>query len=536
MAELYINGKVYTGNEKLEEAFVVDNGYFKFVGSNEDALRQDYDEIIDLAGKFVCPGFNDSHMHLLSYGSALMCAKLNEHTNSLKDMLDCLDNFIKDNQIPVGTWVKGRGWNQDNFTDVSRMPTRYDLDDVSKDRPIIAIRACGHAMVVNSKALELLGITKDTKQVEGGTIGFSNNEPNGQFFDNAMNLVYDNMPCPSKDELKDMILLASKALNSYGVTSSQTDDYCVYSNLDYELINEAYQELNAENKLTVRVYEQANITSLNDLKAFINKGHMTGVGDLMFKMGPLKMLGDGSLGSRTACLSIPYADDESTSGLLCFDSKTVEDMVMYAHENGMQIAIHAIGDKCLDVLLDAYEKALTKLPKDNHRHGVVHCQITRLDQLEKIKQLNLHIYAQSIFLDYDIKIVYKRVGGVLASTSYAWKTLLDGGIQVSNGTDCPVELPYALGGIECAVTRCDLHQNYGPYNPSQMFSVKEALDSYTISGAYASFEEDYKGLIKEKYLADFVVLDRNIFEVPNNEIKNIQVLKTYLGGKCIYQK
>ena len=536
MAELYINGKVYTGNEKLEEAFVVDNGYFKFVGSNEDALRQDYDEIIDLAGKFVCPGFNDSHMHLLSYGSALMCAKLNEHTNSLKDMLDCLDNFIKDNQIPVGTWVKGRGWNQDNFTDVSRMPTRYDLDDVSKDHPIIAIRACGHAMVVNSKALELLGITKDTKQVEGGTIGFSDNEPNGQFFDNAMNLVYDNMPCPSKDELKDMILLASKALNSYGVTSSQTDDYCVYSNLDYELINEAYQELNAENKLTVRVYEQANITSLDDLKDFINKGHMTGDGDLMFKMGPLKMLGDGSLGSRTACLSIPYADDESTSGLLCFDSKTVEDMVMYAHENGMQIAIHAIGDKCLDVLLDAYEKALTKLPKDDHRHGVVHCQITRADQLERIKKLKLHIYAQSIFLDYDIKIVYKRVGGVLASTSYAWKTLLDGGIQVSNGTDCPVELPYALGGIECAVTRCDLHQNYGPYNPSQMFSVKEALDSYTISGAYASFEEDYKGLIKEKYLADFVVLDHNIFEVPNNEIKNIQVLKTYLGGKCVYQK
>jgi predicted amidohydrolase YtcJ len=263
---------------------------------------------------------------------------------------------------------------------------------------------------------------------------------------------------------------------------------------------------------------------------------MTGNGDTFYRIGPLKILGDGSLGARTAYLSIPYASDSSTQGMLCFDAKIMEDMIVYAHKMGMQIAVHAIGDACLDVILDAYEKALTLYPRDDHRHGIVHMQISRKDQLERMAKLKLHSYAQTIFLDYDIHIVEECVGKELASTSYSWKSLMNMGLSVSNGTDCPVEMPNALAGMQCAITRTDRKGSVEPYLLEQAFSVKEALDSYTTQSAYASFDEKIKGKIQKDYLADFVVLDKNPFTVEASTIQDIQVLETYVAGKCVYQK
>ena len=184
-------------------------------------------------------------------------------------------------------------------------------------------------------------------------------------------------------------------------------------------------------------------------------------------------------------------------------------------------------------MLCALEKAQQKHPRDDHRHGIVHCQITRRDQLEKMARMHLHIYAQSIFLDYDTRIVEDRVGPELAATSYSWKTLKDLGATVSNGTDCPVELPFALGGIQCAVTRCTL-DGEGPYLPQEAFSVQEALDSYTAAGAYASFEENVKGRIQPGMLADFTILGENPFDVAPQEIQKIPVLSTWLGGRRIH--
>ena len=211
-------------------------------------------------------------------------------------------------------------------------------------------------------------------------------------------------------------------------------------------------------------------------------------------------------------------------------------MVGYANENGMQVAIHSIGDGVLDMILSAIEKALKEHPRKDHRHGIIHCQITREEQLQKIADLNLHVYAQAIFLDYDIHIIEDRVGKQRASTSYAWKTLMNKGVSVSNGTDCPVELPDALACMQCAVTRSTLKDHLGPYLPEEAFSVKEALDSYTIESAKGSFEENVKGLIKEGYIADFVVLGKNPFEVDVNAIKDIPVCATYLGGHEVYSK
>lgn len=284
----------------------------------------------------------------------------------------------------------------------------------------------------------------------------------------------------------------------------------------------------------MRAYEQCNFTSLQELREFAEAGNVTGSGNDFFRIGPLKMLGDGSLGSKTAYLSKPYADAPETCGIPVFCRETMEDMIGYAHEQGMQIAVHAIGDACLDWVLCAYEKALEEHPRSDHRHGIVHCQITRPDQLERIAEMGLHVYAQSIFLDYDIHIVEKRVGKELANTSYAWKTLIQNGVSVSNGSDCPVELPDVMAGIQCAVTRETLRDHLGPYQPKEAFTVQEALDSYTIRGAEGSFEEQKKGRIQPGMLADFVILGQNLFETEPEKLRDIPVVATYLGGTQLH--
>ncbi|MBR6811973.1 MAG: amidohydrolase [Oscillospiraceae bacterium] len=533
MKTVYYNGAVYTGELPLKEAFAVSDDKFVFAGSSEEALSLlcEGDEKIDLEGKFVCPGFIDSHMHILNYGLALSCARLDEHTQSLEDMIACLKQYA--DAHPSSSRISGRGWNQDYFTDVHRMPNRYDLDKVSADKPVFATRACGHAIVVNSAVIKQLGITADTPQPDGGMIGMENGEPNGLFFDSAIALVAGANTVPGKEEVKDMIKAACKSLNSYGITSCHSDDYSTFSGLSWQTVNEAYRELEESGELTVRVYEQSNFSKLEALREFVEAGNITGRGTAFFKTGPLKMLGDGSLGSRTALLSRPYADDASTSGLGVFTQEEFDTMIGYAHSAGMQTAVHAIGDACLDRVLSAVEKSLAACPRDDHRHGIVHCQITRPDQLEKIAALNMHVYAQSIFLDYDIHIVKDRVGEEMASSSYSWKTLIDKGASVSNGSDCPVELPFALGGIQCAVTRRNLKGDCGPYLENEAFSVKEALDSFTSKGAHASFEENIKGKIEPGMLADFVILGQNIFECDCLKIKDIPVNAVFVGGKKV---
>lgn len=533
MKTIFYNGKVYTGDMPLASAFVVKDGVFTFAGGDAAALAlaAEGDERVDLGGRFVCAGFNDSHMHMLGYGNALGTAELFAHTDSLEEMITYFRDFALCHSEP---WLVGRGWNQDLFKDRRRMPDRHDLDRVSAERPVIAVRCCGHAMAVNTRALEMLGITAETPAPEGGGIGIAYGTPNGQLFDNAMELVYSAMPAPDLEQVKDMLRRACRALNMYGVTSCHSDDYAAFSNLPWQTVKQAYLELEEAGELSVRVYEQCNFSDTASLEEFIRAGNVTGSGSYNFKTGPLKLLGDGALGARTALLSRPYADAPETCGLPVFDRGTIEKMIDLAHCSGMQCAVHAIGDKCLDWVLCAYEKALSKLPRGDHRHGVVHCQITRPDQLKKMADMGLHIYAQTIFLDYDSKIVRSRVGDSLAESSYNWKTLMDGGLSVSNGTDCPVERPDALRGMQCAVTRRSVDGGSEPYLPAQAFSVQEALDSYTIRGAEGSFEEGVKGRIHPGMLADFTVLSESPFDAPHDEISKIRVEATFIGGKRVY--
>ena len=536
MKHIWFNGIVYTGDEALQTAFLAEDGVFRAVGTDAEllALADRSTVCTDLQGQFVCSGFNDSHMHLVGYGASLRTARLGEHTGSLAQLLAYLRRFAAENPPRAGRFLTGRGWNQDCFADVSRMPDRHDLDSVSTEYPIMITRACGHCCAVNSRALELAGIGPGTASPEGGRIGREpDGVPDGRLYDNAIGLVSAVIPPPDREEIKEMIRAACKALNSYGVTSVQSDDYCAFRAVPFETVNAAYRELEAAGELSVRVYEQANFDDPDELQRFISAGGLTGAGSRMFRIGPLKLLGDGSLGSRTAWLSRPYADDPGTCGFPLFSAEKMAQMIRLAHAHGMQIAVHAIGDACLDQVLDALEAALREHPRSDHRHGIVHCQISRPEQLERIRRLGLHIYAQSIFLDYDNHIAEKRVGPELAASSYSWKTLMQSGVSVSNGSDCPVEPPDVMRGIECAVTRTSL-DGTGPFLPQEAFTVREALDSFTLSGAEASFEENFKGRIAPGYAADFTLLKRSPFAEDAKRLHDIRVSAAYLGGRCVF--
>lgn len=560
--KIFVSGKVYT-QSGMKEAFVVDGSRFVYAGSNEEALRYEGD-VTDLQGQFVCAGLNDSHMHLLHFGQALTLADLSSCTGSREEMLDGLRSFAAENPVEEGKWLIGLGFNQDYFSGEKRFPTCRDLDQVSTEYPIMISRACGHMCTVNSKALEIMkarGIIRggngdsngglsgdpngsfDSKRngnrnsdsVEGGSVERDERgELTGIFWENAIELVNSCIPPYTIEDMKRMLAAASRWVNRQGITSVQTDDLVTLPSVDWRLVLQAYQELKAEGRLTVRVNEQSQLTDREALQAFLDEGYTTNVGDEWFKIGPLKIIGDGSLGARSAYLLEEYADAAGQRGMVVTSLEKMVDLITLAHTHQMQVAVHAIGDGCVEQVLEAYETVLAEYPREDHRHGVVHCQIMRPEHYERFRANGIHAYVQSVFLDYDMKIVEDRVGKSVAESSYGGHSYFELGISMSNGSDAPVERPIPLNSMQCAVTRRDLACKLAPYRPQEAMTVKEALDSYTVGGAYASFEEHVKGDIREGMLADFVVLYRSPFEAEAEELAGLKVIQTWVDGRCVY--
>lgn len=537
--KIFISGIVYT-KSGMRDAFVIDQGRFVYVGNQEDAMKYGGD-VIDLEGRFVCAGFNDSHMHLLNYGYTLGCFDLSRCTDSMDHMLHSFRSF--GNKMKHPKWLVGRGFNQDYFQDGRRLPDRYDLDQVDSERPVVAVRACGHVWVVNSRALELIDLTQVSK-IEGGLVDKDENGcPLGIFRENAINLVQAQMPSYSVDDLKEIIVRAADKVNQYGITSVQSDDFCALPAVSFEMVIQAYESLVREGRLTVRVYEQCQFTDQSQFKLFLDKyrdclggekGKAQNNDAAFFKLGPLKIVGDGSLGARTACMRKPYHDAPMESGIEIYSVDELKTLISMAQKEKMSVCIHAIGDQTMEDVLDAYEAVL--VGDEDHRCGIVHCQIMTPDQYKRLARLGLYAYIQSVFLDYDQQIVKERVGRESALSSYNFRKMLDFGVNVSNGSDAPVENPNPLRGIQCAVTRKSLNGKYGPYLLDQALSVGQALDSYTYAGAKASFEETVKGDICEGMAADFTVLEQNPFKTEDKEIGKIEVYATWLNGKCVYRK
>ncbi len=540
MKDIYYNAVIYVKNGMYASAVGVEDGRIGAVGDRADMeawVKEDPAVWHDLEGRFVAPGFVDSHMHLLEYGYGLTTVDLASATSSMASMLDRVSEYMIDHGEARGGWIVGRGWNHDYFQDEKRFPNRYDLDRVTGDRPGILFRACGHVACVNSAALAAAGITRDTPQPEGGCFDVDEKgEPTGVLREYGINMVSRIIPSPGKEEIKEYILTAMKKLNAYGITSVQSDDLEAFPGVSYELVLDAYRELESQGLMTVKVYEQCLLSGMDTLRDFVSKGYRTGVGSRFFTIGPLKVFTDGSLGARTAFLSRPYADDAENPdncGISIYSQEELNEKICFASEHGLQAAVHAIGDRAMDMTIRAFEKAGTAKEGNRLRHGIVHCQITTKELLKKFQELNLHAYIQSIFLDYDNHIVEDRLGKERAADTYQFKTLLDMGVDVSNGSDAPVENPDVLAGIQCAVTRTTLDGSR-TFLPDQALSVEEALETYSSIGARASFEEDEKGMLLPGMTADFTVLAEDLRYCGPGRIKDVRVCRTFVDGICVF--
>lgn len=531
MTTAIIGGKIFIEIGKYCQGILVEDGIVKKTGTSEEILKciDDETKIIDLEGKTAVPGFNDSHVHVLSLAKVISAVHLHTAT-SPQDLIDFGKEFIVKNNVKKGDFIRGRGWNQDYFTTDKRLPTCKDLDQISTENPIIYVRACGHMMVCNSYLLKMAGITRDSEQVDGGEFYFfPDGEPNGIFSEYACDIITSFIPKLDSNQIADTLKTGFDYISQYGITSVHTHD------IQYPEIDEIVEGYRIYHKggATARVYHQCGLDTVENIISFTKKYGASGSENDFGTVGPLKMLIDGSLGARTALMRKPYADDPTTNGIFCYTDEHVDEMVKTANENGMQVAIHAIGDLGVEKVLDAYKKVSDK--ENSLRHGIVHCQITGSDLIDRIEEQNVLAYVQPIFVHYDQHIVKDRVGEELASTSYSFGSMYRRGIHTSYGTDSPVENPFPLDNIYTAVTRCDLRGN-GPYREDEKVSVEEAIDQYTRASAYASFTEDKQGTLNVGYYADLAVLDKDIFTVDPMTIKDIKVDMTILGGKIVYQR
>lgn len=514
---LYFNGKIYSNNEFCQ-AMIVEGEEIIAIG--EESLikeKHGYDAEIDLEQRLVLPGFNDSHLHLFHHAKKAKTIILND-AQSLEEIITIGKKHLADH--PHSSVLIGEGFNQDKFIKPI-IPTKEELDLISKEIPIIFSRICGHIVCVNSKALALCGINHETKILGGQVLLNEQNEPNGILTENACSLVdrfYEKLDVTKARELlEDAVNYAL----SYGVTSIQTND-CTLENYNYLL--KAYQQIADTKK--IRIAHQVT-TSTIDQYLEIKRGFTN---NSYHNIGPLKMFLDGSLGARTAALTIPYQDDPMTTGVLCFPYDCLEKLVSEANQKQVQLIFHAIGNKAIHEALDALMKSNDKT--NPLRHGIVHLQITDEKCLDFLAKYNICALVQPAFLDYDMGIVEERVGKELAQTSYAFKTMIET-IPTSFGTDLPVEEINPFLGIYLAVTRRNFKKTK-IYNNHQFIRLEQAIDAYTIGSSYQEFMENKKGRLEKGYFADFIIVDRNIFEIPLEEITQTKVLATYVGGKKVY--
>ncbi len=531
MKTLFYNGRFYVNSNETTDSLLIEDGIIQKIGSYADLLSfvDPQTEKIDLNGRTAVPGWHDSHMHLHMVGSGMQKVQL-YGSSSIEDVITRTRKFIADHDVPSGSIVSGMGWNQDYFTDENRLLNRFDLDQISTEHILILSRACGHVLAANSLAIRTANVTAQTPQPEGGHFDVDENgEPNGVFRENANGLIQRLNPPTSVESMMKSLELAMDYAASMGITSVQTMDL----NADNaEMMLEAYRRV-LEKRPTLRIYQQCNFSTPEEIKVFASQGHKTGSGDSWLKIGPVKLFVDGSLGARTALMRQPYADDPQTRGIQCLTQDQLDALTVTAHDNGFQVTVHVIGDGAMEMVLDSYEKIIDH-GQNPLRHALIHCQITDLPLLERFRDLGIYAQVQPIFIHYDSHIVYQRVGTALADTSYAFGTMLKSGIPVSFGSDSPVEDMNPYHNLYCAITRRDLNGNL-PYNISEAVTIAEAVDAYTLGSAEVCFRETQLGRLLPGYLADFVVLDQNLFEIDPMEIKNVRPVMTVVHGQIVYR-
>jgi len=518
-AELIIlNANIITLNPKQPkaEALAIYDAKITAIGSNKEIRRQAGPEtrVIDAKDKTVIPGLVDCHVHMTGFGDFLQSLNLRD-VDSIKEMQTGLHEYAKRNNEK--TWILGGRWDQERFSE-KRYPTRKDLDDAVSDKPVFLTRVCGHVGVANSKALQLAGITKHTA-VAGGHVDLdkATGEPDGIIRENAIGLIWKAVPKPTPTEVEEACLAACEEAAKVGLV-------CVHWMISSANEIKAIQRLHSVGKLPLRVHLGISVDALDEM---VSLGLLSGFGDDMVKIGFIKILADGSLGGRTAALEKPYFDKPETRGMMLYTQKKLNELVAKAHQAGLQLAIHAIGDRAIDSVLKAYEKTLEVFPRKDHRHRIEHCSLLNESLVKRMKKLELIASVQPHFVFSDFWAT-DRVGKTRARWVYPFKTLMQEGLTLVSGSDGPVEPINPILGIWAAAARKS--------NPQESLTVEEALKTYTINAAFSSFDEHKRGTIEAGKLADMVVLSDDPFQMAPDQIRNIAVEMTVANGKVVYAK
>ncbi len=532
MADLVlINGIIWTVNpaQPWAEAVALKGERILEVGSTRVVKKTvgKKTQVIDLQGALVLPGFIDSHTHFLDGGFSLLSIRLRD-VASRQEFVSRIEKKAK--ELGKGAWILNGNWDQQQF-DPPEMPRKEWIDSVTPENPVCINRHDGHMVLANSLALKIAGITRGTASPEGGEIlkDLKTGEPTGILKDAAMSLVEKHIPETSPAEKLKAAEAAFQKANEAGITSIH--DMAEATNF------EVYQELLKRGKLTSRLYLYIPIT---EVELYARLKLKTPFGNDFLKIGGLKGFVDGSLGSSTALFFEPYTDDPQKKGLLhsqMFPEGTMEKRILEADKAGLQVAIHAIGDKANAIILDIFEKAISQNRERDRRWRIEHAQHLRPEDMDRMGALGIIASVQPYHAIDDGRWAEKRIGRKRCETTYAFKSLLEKKVTLACGSDWTVAPLDPLTGIYAAVSRETTDgQHPGGWFPEQKISLEEAIRGYTWNGAYAEFAENLKGSIEKGKLGDLVVLSQNIFEIPFEKIKEIKVKMTIFNGKIVFQK
>lgn len=526
MRRLWYNGKIVSldPENRQYQALGAEDGKIVFLGGSEEAAALPWDELMDLKGALMLPGFQDSHMHMLYYAHFSQNVQLFGVKSIPEIVRLCRERIERDHPA----FLVGVGWNQEQMEE-GRMPGKADMDAISTEIPVCTIRACIHIAACNSVMLERIKALKNAPPEMLAGVDFEN----GYLREAAVEFYRDIMPPASNEEICGLVRFAQKNLNAAGITGIQSDDLQALPGVDPIRVAEVLKAMSARGEMTVRVYEQsqANPERFPKLLALRSapEDH-----DSFFRIGCRKMLEDGSLGAKSAEMIDGYVDEPDNHGISNFPPQELYEMVRDANAARMDVACHAIGDLALQKLCDVFERVLRDDPWPEHRHGIVHAQTTSPVLLERMKKLGLQAYIQPIFIEEDMKIIEERVGKAHARDCYQWKTMRDMGIHTSGGSDCPVEPFDILDNLRAAVTRLSRDGSRACL-PEQALSVEEALRLFTCDAAWSARDEDVRGALEIGKLADLVVLGEDLFQVPPQEFPRVPVLETVVGGKTVYR-
>ena len=532
---VFRNGNVYTANDRAPraQAIAVKGDRIVFVGSNEAAQKfvGTNTRVVDLKGNTVLPGFTDSHQHLSGVGQREMTLNL-EGTTSLDDLLAKLKARV--DQAKPGEWVTGRGWIETHWQPPV-FPTRWDLDKVSSNNPVILGRADGHGAVANSAALKLAGVDKNTPNPFGGEISKDkqSGEPNGMLLDAAQGLVRRRVPPTSPEEAERAVMLGVKRDIALGWTQIQDaggsyDDIAIF------------KKLYAAGTIKLRIYKAVYGPGPN-ANRLLNEGPTIGAFENRFNVRTIKVISDGALGSRGAALLSPYSDAPDTSGFLTVKAEELRPMLVEALRKGIQVETHAIGDRANRFILDEYETAFKAVPPAERkiaepRWRVEHAQIVNPADIPRFAKLGVIPSMQPSHAIGDLFFAPSRLGLERLAGAYAWESFIKSGVVVPGGSDAPIERGEPMIEFYAAVARKDQKGfSSAGWHPEEAVTRAQALKMFTIWPAYAAFEEKLRGSIETGKLADLTILSADIMTIPELDILKTRCVMTVINGEIVYE-